>query len=357
MAQTRQEVEGRMLGAPSKDVTLLRMEAGLAALREGDLAGSRSYFDSTLDAIESVFSDSEASAKARSLWYGEGSKDFKGEPYERALAYYYRGLIYMVDGDYGNARAAFRSALTQSGFADELTYESTFASLYFLLGWTNEVMGDAEPARQAYAEVRRLRPGWDMEPPASAKLVLIELGGAPRKVGDGIGLHEIVYRPAKRMPEKSAQIVVNGSVVSAYPMDDLFYQASHRGRRQIDRIIDGKVTFKEEAAGAGEGLAESSKFATTINVVVGGHAGGAIGAAAGIATIATLVSMNVNPAADVRYWNNLPETMHLVVLKPDDTVGDLVLRDESGAPVEVQNVARHEWTDPAGRKIVWIKVR
>lgn len=357
LAQTRAQVEATMLGAPSKDLTLLRMEAGLAALRDGDLPASRAYFDSALDAIESVYSDSEAAAKARSLWYAEGSKDFKGEPYERALAYYYRGLIYMVDGDYGNARAVFRSALTQSGFADERTYESTFASLYFLLGWTNAVMGDAAPARQAYSEVRRLRQTWDIDPPANSKLVLIELGGAPRKVGDGIGLHEIVYRPAKRMPEKTAQIAVNGTLVNAFPMDDLFYQASHRGRRQIDRIIDGKVTFKEDTAGAGEALAETSRLATTVNVVVGGTAGGQIGAVAGIAAIATLVSMNVNPAADVRYWNNLPETLHVAVLKPDDVVGDLVLHDQNGALTEVPGVARHEWTDPAGRKIVWIKVR
>lgn len=357
LAQTRQEVEARMLGAPSKDLTLLRMEAGLAALREGDLELSRSYFDNTLDAIESVYADTEASAKARSLWYAEGSKDFKGEPYERALAYYYRGLIYMIDGDYGNARAVFRSALTQSGFAQEQSYESTFALLYFMLGWTNQIMGDAEPARAAYAEVRRLRPGWDVQPPASAKLVLIELGGAPRKVGDGVGLHEIVYRPAKRMPEKSAQIMVNGAVVNAFCMDDLFYQSSHRGRRQIDRIIDGKVTYKEGAAELGDTLSETSKFAVTVNLATGGSAGAQIGAVAAIGAIASLVSMNINPAADVRYWNNLPETIHLAVLKPEDSVGDLTLRDENGTQVEVANVARHEWVDRNGRKIVWMKVR
>ena len=358
MAETREEIEGRLHSAPSKDYTLLRMEAGLAALREGDLPAARTYFDGVLDSIESIYADSEGAAKARSLWYAEGSKDFKGEPYERAMAYYYRGLIYMVDGDYGNARAVVRTALAQSGFADETNYESTFASLYFLLGWTNEIMGDAEPARQAYAEVRRLHPEWNVQPGAAGNpLVIAELGGAPRKVGDGVGLHEIVYRPAKRMPEKSAQLLVNGNPVPMIAMDDLFYQSSHRGLRQIDRIIDGKVAFKEGFAGAGQVLGEVSKVATVVNLEVSGTAGRTIGAVAGVGAIATIISLNVNPAADVRYWNNLPESLHVAVLKPGETLGALTLRDERGAAVDVAGVARQEWTDPQGRKIIWIKTR
>ena len=37
--------------------------------------------------------------KARSLFHEESKKGFIGEPYERVMAYYYRGLLYWRDGE------------------------------------------------------------------------------------------------------------------------------------------------------------------------------------------------------------------------------------------------------------------
>ncbi|MFP3441488.1 hypothetical protein R0K18_27540, partial [Pantoea sp. SIMBA_133] len=69
--------------------------------------------------IENVYADSDAARKARSIWYEEAEKDFKGEPYERAMVYLYLGLIYLEEGDYGNARASFLAGLLQDAFAEE----------------------------------------------------------------------------------------------------------------------------------------------------------------------------------------------------------------------------------------------
>ena len=48
-------------------------------------------------------------ARARGLFAAERTKPFIGEPYERVMAYYYRGILYWRDGQPDNARACFRS--------------------------------------------------------------------------------------------------------------------------------------------------------------------------------------------------------------------------------------------------------
>ncbi len=72
----------------------------------------------------------------------EGIKVWKGEPFERAMAHYYLGLIYLHKGDYGNAHAAFENSLFKvreyAKIDDDKHYtevESTFALGYFGLGF------------------------------------------------------------------------------------------------------------------------------------------------------------------------------------------------------------------------------
>jgi hypothetical protein len=38
-------------------------------------------------------------------------------------------------------------------------------------------------------------------------------------------------------------------------------------------------------------------------------------------------------------------------------LGDVRLLDEAGRPVASDELARQEWTDPKGRRLVWIKTR
>lgn len=352
--------EAALVASEPKDRTLFRLQAGVQALREAKRERAQQHFDEALASIESVFSNTEGAAKARSLWYEEGSKDFKGEPYERAMAYYYRGLLYLTDADYENARASFRTGLMQSSFAEEQQYRSGFATMMFLEGWANQLLKDSQ-AEEAYAEAAKYRP--ELERPASGAnaLVIVELAGSPRKVGDGVGNHEIVYRKARRTPEVRAELrVADRPLPTLFPMEDLFHQATHRGPRAIDRIIDGKVSFRDVTGTVGNALGTLASEGAVLNAGLGGSAGRALGGVAAVGVIVSLVSINVKPRADVRYWANLPERLHLTTTRLDGAgEGEIAvaLFDEAGRPVASDGLVTHRWTDRNGNQLIWVKTR
>ena len=107
-----------------------------------------------MDRIEAIYADNAKAEAARSKFTKENAKDFKGEPYERAMAYYYRGLAYLAEGDYENARASFKGGMLQDTLAANEKYNADFASLAFLEGWSSQCMGRKDAAASAFAEAR-----------------------------------------------------------------------------------------------------------------------------------------------------------------------------------------------------------
>ena len=79
-------------------------------MRRGDDAVAKEKLDDAIARIGGIIANSADAARARSLFSPESSKVFIGEPYERVMAFYYRGLLYWRDGQPDNARACFRSA-------------------------------------------------------------------------------------------------------------------------------------------------------------------------------------------------------------------------------------------------------
>jgi tetratricopeptide (TPR) repeat protein len=350
---------GKMRAAPARDVPLYTLQAGLAAFAEGQQAQSAQLFDTALTGIESMYANSESAARARSLWYEEGAKEFKGEPYERAMAYYYRGLLYLGEGDYENARASFRGGLLQDAFAEEQQFRSDFAMLMVLEGWANQLNGDTGQARDAYAEAGKLRPKWQAPAAGDNVLVVAELGGSPRKLGDGIGNSEIVYRRPKRTPERHIGINVNGKPQTLALVEDVYFQAATRGGRPIDRVIEGKASFASTSGEVGSVLAGVASEGSLISAANGGGGGRALGAVAAIGAISSIISANVKPRADVRYWANLPETLHVATLHMNGDPGDIQvsLTDDNGQPVASDSVRIRTFRDARGNRLIWIKSR
>ena len=102
----------------------------------GEFDVAEKAFDQGITRIDAIYANNENAKKARSLWTKESAKDFKGEPYERAMVYY-RGLLYLRKGDYQNARASFLAAEYQDTVAEQDTYLGDFAVMNLLAGWSS----------------------------------------------------------------------------------------------------------------------------------------------------------------------------------------------------------------------------
>src|SRR5690348_6306553 len=88
------------------DDTILRaLIEGTSAFARNDTVAATRAFDVAVRGISEIWGPSPEAQRARSLWYEESVKPFKGDPYERVMAYYYRGLLYLAAHDWGNAQA------------------------------------------------------------------------------------------------------------------------------------------------------------------------------------------------------------------------------------------------------------
>jgi tetratricopeptide (TPR) repeat protein len=323
----------RLQSGGRRDEVLNRMELATSELYLGDLPQAASHLDAALDLIEAVWANSEQAAKARSLWHNEGEKDFKGEPYERLMVYYYRGLIYLANDDFENAAVLFKGGLAQDGFAEEAQNRANFAILMFLEGWADQCRGNAHDAAEHYAEAQSFRPDLPIPKPGDRVLTVLETGRSPRKVADGMGHGELKFRRGRNFTEVRARLANDESAFDLYPLEDIFLKASTRGGRPVDAIIHGKVVFRQDADVSGSVLSDASRtallgasVANTVKMMPGAGAGiaingsalngaalGQIGAAVGVVSIVTMaMAANTGTQADIRYWGGLPDAVHVM---------------------------------------------
>lgn len=296
---------------------LNQMQLGLAALNGGFIDLARASFDDVLTQIELTHAGTAQAAKARSLWYAEGTKIFKGEPYERAMAYYYRGLIYLMERDFDNARACFTSGILQDSFAEEEQNRSDFAVLDLLAAYACHLQGDFTMRDDEFKIFKTLRPDFPEPDWDNVVLAVVETGKSPRKLADGVGHYQMKIFRGKQFKDVGASISTAGDQHwRAYPTEDIAFQAMTRGARPIDAINEGKVQFKKSAEKFGTTLtsvaSEAMVFAPAFS-----NSGGASAVAGGLGVIgafSVMMAQNAKPRADTRYWNNLPDTVHLSFL-------------------------------------------
>lgn len=292
-----------------RNIVLNHMRVGLAALemKKFDLAAES--FDQSLSRIETVYANNEKAEKARELWFKENIKDFKGEPYERAMAYYYRGLNYMVSGDYENARASFKGGMLQDAFAEDKQDRSDYAMLAYLEGWSSKCLGNSDLAKESFDEAEKIRPTLVRPEENDDHLIIVETGNAPQKVAGGDFKEKLTFLRGKNSDESMLQLRYNGDTSELAPAEDLFIQASTRGGRPVDHILAGKVTFKENADATGDVLLTAG--AATMGM---GGSDEAVIAGAVMMLVGVIAKASAEAAqaeADVRVWDNLPDKIFL----------------------------------------------
>lgn len=306
-AQTRQEeLRGyyRVLYYDGEHNAVLNYERlGLLSMELGYYDDAEKAFDGALDRIEAFYNKDKQAEKATSATRLEVNKDFKGEPYERAMAYYYRGLLYLRKGDYDNARASFKAAEYQDTVSGEESFQSDFGLLTYLQGWASQCAGDGSQAVEAFEQAAKIDPGLKVPGASDNVLVLTELGVGPVKTTDGQYQEKLVFRPGATMPENGAIVTLGaGKATRAWPLTpaaDIFTQASTRGGRAIDGILDGKAQFKS-------GLETTGALATTLGSTFAQQMGGNALYAQGIGAALSMFSKTVRPTADTRMWDGLP---------------------------------------------------
>lgn len=338
---------------------LNEMEIGARSMWSGDTDTGKASFDQAILRIQSVFADSPTAADARKLWYDEGSKLFKGEPYERAMAFLYRGLLYLREADYENARAAFRQGLMQDAFAEESQNRADFAALLFLDAWASHLNGDTDMSEETQKQLKLLRPNFPGIAPDADALVYVETGLAPRKLGDGANHSYFVFKRGKAFTERRAELVQGDSVTPIVPVEDVFYQAATRGGREVDQILQGKATFKNTTGAIGSVFSDTVLAINDNAALQGSSLGDAAGVLAGISVVSLIISSNTKPAADTRTWSSLPDTIHVLTLSTKGKPAPGVVRflDKDGAPVAGLDRDITFQTDPRGAVLALVRSR
>lgn len=316
---------------PPKDKVLWQYRTAAAAMRRGDFPLAKQMLDDALLTIGGPLNDKSAK-QARGYFHAEAKKMFIGEPYERCMAYIYRGILYWMDGEPDNARACFRSAALADSNSEDQKYTADWVLTDYLDGLASAKLGgdgsDAFKRAQASAKGVTLPPYH----PEFNVLFFLEFGPGPTKFATGeYGEQLRIQIPST--PVASAELKVNGNSYPIAPTDDLGFQATTRGGRIMDHILGNKAVFKSTtdtignaALIGGLGTAAFSHDRTAQQVGLGIALAGLVSKAISAAT---------TPEADTRTWNNLPRYLSFasLPLAPGQHVITVEFRDPSGRPV------------------------
>lgn len=293
---------------PAKDRVLWQYRMAAAAMRRGEYDQARQLLDEALARIQGAIGRDRSARKSRSYFAEEAKKTFLGEPYERAMAYYYRGILYWMQGEPDNARACFRSAQVEDALAEEKEHASDYVMLDYLDALaTVKLGGDGSDAYQrSLAEARINKP-----PPPSPQanvLFFLEFGQGPTKFATGEYQQELRFLPGKSEAKMARVSVADHSVtVGAY--DNITYQATTRGGRVMDHVLANKAVFKSGTDAVGDAaLISGLVLAGNRNTQEAGLGLAAFG------LLSKIVSSATTPAADTRAWDNLPQYLSFAAL-------------------------------------------
>jgi tetratricopeptide (TPR) repeat protein len=320
-------------GKTDEDYVLNNVRLGSASLVDYDLGEAEAAFYRAYEVINSV-NVNDAGRSSAAVLLAEKLKVWKGEPFERAMTNFYLGVIYYINQDYSNARAAFENALfklrdygengTKGDQYKEL--ESNFSIAYIMLGKCWLKLGNEEKARDMFARVASLRSDlknlvdWDRMQRGNV-LLIVDYGKGPQKVLEYDNSNvTFAPHPTQVGPVPQPTLRVNGQVVHVNGVGpapvDLLAMAQDRRWQSIDtiRVFKSVVGTGLMAVGAYQGTKEHPD---------GGSAAAFLIAGALLKATAT---------GDVRHWEMLPRSVFIVplILPPGKHNVAVTFNDGSG---------------------------
>ena len=319
-------------GGPPRDRVLWQYRTASAAMRRGQFEVAKPLLDDALLTLGGVYGKDAEARKSRGLFNKEARKTFIGEPYERSMAYFYRGVLYWRDGELDNARACFRSAEFEDSDAEKSDYKGDWVLPDYLDGLaTTKLAGDGADAFKRAKSVAKNINLPDYNPQANV-LFILEYGPGPEKYGDG-QYDELLKFRTRGSPVLSAQIKTGSINLPVAPCDDLNFQATTRGGRVMDHVLANKAVFKGTTDTIGDAAIISGAILADGRHRRHNSSADEIGAGLIIAgLISKGFSAATTPEADVRTWDNLPQFISFAVLKmsPGEHVVTVEFNDASG---------------------------
>jgi tetratricopeptide (TPR) repeat protein len=307
-----------------EDFVLNNVRLGTAYLMDYNLNDAEAAFLRAYEVINSV-GVNNGGRSVGAVLVDEKIKIWKGEPFERAMANYYLGLIYYMRGDYNNARAAFENALfklrdydpDKDDGARKERLESNFVLAYVMLGKCFQRLDRPDLARANFAKAHKLRPdlqnlldySWNE---SSNVLLVVEVGYGPRKVTTYNGaIAGFAPTPKEAGPVPLPTVLMDGRPLAMHqlnrPTIDLLAMAQDRKWQDIDTIRTIKSTVgKGMMVGGGVMIAKGahergSRQRTDLMV--------------GAGLLLTGALLEASSQADVRQWEILPRTVFLLPLR------------------------------------------
>src|SRR5687767_3028447 len=343
-ADGRTAADRRVASIAERDRVLFDYRLGASALRAGEYDEAKARLDDAIARIGGIITNDAEAARARSLFSAESTKPFIGEPYERVMAYFYRGILYWRDGQADNARACFRSGQVIDSGPEHENYDADYVLLDYLDGLASAKLNadgsDAFARAQVHAGESVALPPYNL---AANVLVFAEYGYGPRKYAAG-EYGEMLRFYADDSPTRSARLVLdNGRKIVPLPAyDDLGYQATTRGGRVMDHILGNKAYFKAGANAAGDVALAGAAIAHDQGRKRerrGKDGDDADFAALGLGilgVIGKVASAATHAEADTRQWDNLPQRLSFaaIALPPGRHDGRLEFLDRDDAVLE-----------------------
>lgn len=339
-ARSGTAADRRVQSLAERDRVLFDYRAAATAMRAGDDQLAKEKLDDAILRIGGIITNDAEAARARGLFTAESSKPFIGEPYERVMAYYYRGILYWRDGQPDNARACFRSGQVIDSAPGQQGFEADYVLLDYLDGLASVKLnadgGDAfRRAQQRFGETNPLPPYNE----AGNVLVFAEFGYGPRKYAAGENGEQLRFY-VDDSPTASARLLLDGGkmIVPLPAYDDLGFQASTRGGRVMDHILGNKASFKTstnvagDVALAGAVIANDQARSRERRGRAGDDANLAAIGLGLLGVIGKVASAATQTAADTRQWDNLPQRLSFAAIKlpPGEHRGRLEFLDRAG---------------------------
>ena len=304
-----------MSGKTDENFVLNNLRLGSAALAAYDLDTAESAFLRAYEVLNSV-GVNDGGRTLGAVLLSENIRVWRGEPFERAMANFYLGLVYYMRHDYANARAAFENALFKlrdygeaKGRGDQYReYESNFALAYLALAKSYQRLGRDDLAEKNFQRAVELRPELRdvADPELNARsnvLLVIDFGYGPHKVSSRDGtIAGFRPTPVEEGPPPPPVVRLDGRRMDvgglARPPVDLLALAQDQRWQSLDTIRAVKSVLGSGlmAGGMIYGTRRDARPEVALGAILGG------------------LLLKASSQADVRQWEMLPRTVFLLPL-------------------------------------------